>query len=84
VVLSPFSNGPPGPLTNEFDTSLVQITERHRLPYVDATEWLTESGGFFAPDGQHPNDKGQRVLAERMEQELVELGILEAPGSPES
>lgn len=84
VVVSPFSNGPPGPLTNEFDTSLVQITERLRLPYVDATEWLAESGGFFAPDGQHPNDKGQRVLAERMEQELVELGILEAPGSPES
>jgi lysophospholipase L1-like esterase len=84
VVLSPFSNGPPGPLTNEFDTSLVQITERLRLPYVDATEWLTESGGFFAPDGQHPNDKGQRVLAERMEQELVELGLLEPPGTPES
>ena len=84
VVVSPFSNGPPGPLTNEFDTSLVQVTERLRLPYVEATEWLTESGGFFAPDGQHPNDKGQRVLAERMEQELIELGILEAPGSPES
>ena len=84
VVVSPVSNGPPGPLTNEFTTSLVQITERYRLPYVDATEWLTESGGFFAPDGQHPNDKGQRVLAERMEQELVELGILAPPGAPES
>lgn len=81
VVVSPFSNGPPGPLTNEFTTSLVQITERHKLPYVDATEWLTESGGFFAPDGQHPTDRGQRVLAERMEQELVELGILEPPTS---
>jgi len=82
VVVSPFSNGPPGPLTNEFTTSLVQITERHQLAYVDATEWLTASEGLFAPDGQHPNDRGQRVLAERMEQALVELGILEAAELP--
>lgn len=78
VVLSPFSNGEPGPLTQEFDASLREIAQQQDLPYVDATEWLPAGQGYFEPDIYHPTDKGQRQVAERMEEALAELGLADA------
>lgn len=78
VVLSPFSNGEPGPLTDEFDASLREIAQEQDLPYVDATEWLPAGQGYFGPDIYHPTDKGQRQVAERMEEALAELGLADA------
>jgi lysophospholipase L1-like esterase len=78
VVLSPFSNGEPGPLTAEFDASLREIAQEHDLPYVDATEWLPAGQGYFGPDIYHPTDEGQRQVAERMEEALAELGLADA------
>lgn len=75
VVVSPFSNGSPGPLTREFNTELQRIAEEEGVAYVDATQWLVGEGLFTDPDT--PSVKGQRRIANRMQRELVQLGIAE-------
>lgn len=81
VVLSPFSNGAPGPLTSQFSSDLKDISKENQVTYVDATRWLTGQTNFFAPDGVHPTDAGQKRIAKRMEQALVRRGIAEQPTS---
>jgi lysophospholipase L1-like esterase len=75
VVVSPFSNGEPGRLTEELSSSLEQIAEDHDVVYVDATDWLTRSRVFFDADPDHPNDRGQTAIANRMTQVLTEAGL---------
>lgn len=70
VVVSPFSNDEPGPLTMQFSARLQQIASENDAQYVDATRWLTDGYNLFAGDGVHPTDDGQKRIAEQMEQEL--------------
>jgi lysophospholipase L1-like esterase len=78
VLISPFSNGEPGPLTTETSAGLEKVAQAHGVPYVDATRWLTPSRGLFGADGVHPTDQGQEKLAQQMEQALTQLGIADA------
>lgn len=83
ILVSPFSNGEPGPLTAEFSTRLRQIADDQRVPYVDATNWLNPSGDYFGADQDHPNDTGQGVIADEMEQALADLKVTDAQPSEE-
>ncbi|GAB2737029.1 hypothetical protein GCM10027273_14780 [Nocardioides pakistanensis] len=78
VLVSPFSYGGPGPLTEEFTGNLREIADAQGIPYVDATGWLMPSDDYFSGDRYHPADAGQREIATRMEQALLEAGIAEA------
>lgn len=78
VLVSPFSYGGPGPLTEEFTGNLREIADNRGIPYVDATRWLMPSDDYFSGDRYHPADAGQREIATRMEQALAEAGIAEA------
>lgn len=80
VLVSPFSNGAPGPLTRELSGSLQQIAEDHELPYVDATRWLVD-GDLFGSDPDHPADAGQELLATRMADALATLEVAPPAGS---
>jgi lysophospholipase L1-like esterase len=80
VVVSPFSNGTPGPLTNELNAELRRIANEQGVAYVDATQWLVGEGLFTDPST--PSGKGQRRIAKRMERELERLGIAEATAEP--
>lgn len=77
VVVSPFSDGDPGPLTVALADALAEVAARHDAAYVDATRFLPDSAGddVYGPDGFHPNEKGHRLLAEGIERALVELGV---------
>jgi len=77
VLVSPFSVGEPGPLTQELSAELQRIARENDVEYVDATRWLAAGADVMAPDGIHPNDQGQQRLAQQMEQALVELGLAE-------
>jgi hypothetical protein len=77
VLVSPFSNGEPGPLTQQLATQLRQIARVNDAAYVDATGWLTNGNGLFGAEADQPTDLGQGVIADRMEQELIERGIVE-------
>ena len=81
VVLSPFSKGNPGPLTNQFGEDLRAIAQANEAEYVDATQWLVGDGTFVANDGVHPTEAGQQRIAKRLEKALVRLGIAEQPNS---
>lgn len=77
VVVSPFSDGDPGPLTTALAEELEQIAGKHGVEYVDATRFLPTSAGdgIYGPDGFHPNGKGHRLLAEEMEGALEKLDV---------
>lgn len=77
VVVSPFSNGDPGPFTLEFSSRLKEIAKQQDVPYVNATTWLPMGQGYFGADIYHPTDEGQRQVADRMEAALSDLGIAE-------
>ena len=81
VLVSPFSNGEPGPLTAKASAGLEKVAKAHDVPYVDATRWLMPAKGLFAADGVHLTDQGQEELAKQMEQALTELGIADASPS---
>lgn len=78
VLVSPFSYGGPGPLTEEFTGNLREIADDQGIPYVDATRWLMPSDDYFSGDRYHPADAGQREIASRMEQALLDAGMAEA------
>jgi lysophospholipase L1-like esterase len=80
VVVSPFSNGRPGPLTRELSTELRRIANQQGAAYVDATTWLVGEGLFADPTT--PSARGQRRIANRMKRELVRLGIAEPTTEP--
>lgn len=85
ILVSPFSNGEPGPLTQDFSTELRQIADDQRIPYVNATNWLDPSGDYFGADPDHPNDNGQGAIADGIEQALIDLRLLtDGPGSDAS
>jgi lysophospholipase L1-like esterase len=75
VVVSPFSNGEPGPLTEQFSARLQQIAQDHGAAYVDASRWLVNGTGLFGAEVDQPADAGQGRIADRMERELTERGI---------
>lgn len=77
VVVSPFSNDEPGPLTREFSGELQRVASAQDLPYVDATEWLVPGDDYFGDDPARPDDRGQRRIATQMEQALSELGLVD-------
>lgn len=81
VVVSPFSNGEPGPLTREFSAKLRSIALDHHVSYVDATRWLAAGPALFAPDGTHPTQPAQQTLAQQMEQALRRVGLVEVSAS---
>jgi hypothetical protein len=81
VVLSPFSNGEPGPLTEDFSSRLQQVVQGRDAVYVDATGWLVKGTGLFGAQPDQPTDLGQGRIAERMERELTERGIGPAGGA---
>jgi lysophospholipase L1-like esterase len=75
VVVSPFSNGEPGPLTEQFSERLQQIAQDHGAAYVDASGWLVTGTGLFGAEVDQPTDAGQGRIASRMERVLTERGI---------
>jgi lysophospholipase L1-like esterase len=75
VLVSPFSNGPPGPLTTRLSDRLSEIARDNDVTYVDATGWLASGEELFAPDGVHPTDLGQQRIAMRMEAALRQRGL---------
>lgn len=75
VVVSPFSNDDPGPLTQEFSAELRTIAQSHGLPYVDATDWLVPGEEFFGDDPARPDDRGQQRIAAQMEKALSDLDL---------
>jgi lysophospholipase L1-like esterase len=77
ILVSPFSNGEPGPLTTELNRELQAIAQDAGIPYVDATRWLANSEKLFGDDPFHPADQGQQRIATKMEQALVDLGLAE-------
>jgi lysophospholipase L1-like esterase len=78
VLVSPFSNGDPGPLTRQLSAQLRQIARLNDAAYVDATRWLTDTNGLFGDENDQPTDLGQGVIADRMEAGLAELGVTDA------
>ena len=79
VVVSPFSNGEPGPFTLQFSARLKQIAQENQAPYVDATTWLPAGQGYFGTaDIYHPTDAGQRQIAQRMGAALTDLEVVDA------
>jgi lysophospholipase L1-like esterase len=83
VLVSPFSNGEPGPLTSEFAAELRQIADDQRIPYVNGTSWLADGENYFGSDSDHPNDRGQGVIADEMERVLETLRITDGQQSEE-
>lgn len=79
VVVSPFSNGEPGPLTQELSAKLRKVAGDHGVAYVDATRWLEAGPVLFASDGTHPTEEGQQRLASQMEAALRELNLVQSP-----
>lgn len=79
VVVSPFSNGEPGPLTEQLSAQLRAIADRQGAGYVDATEWLVPGDAYFDDDPSHPADAGQRRLAQNLRRALVGLGVAPQP-----
>jgi lysophospholipase L1-like esterase len=75
VLVSPFSNGPPGPLTTRLSNRLSKIARDNDVTYVDATGWLASGGDLFAPDDVHPTDQGQQQIATQMEAALKQCGL---------
>jgi hypothetical protein len=75
VVVSPFSNGEPGPLTEQFSARLQQVAQDHDTAYVDATGWLANGTGLFGAEVDQPTDLGQGRIADRMERALTRRGI---------
>jgi hypothetical protein len=75
VVVSPFSNGEPGPLTEQLSARLQQVAQQHEAAYVDASGWLVNGTGLFGAEVDQPTDLGQGRIAERMERVLTERGI---------
>jgi hypothetical protein len=77
VLVSPFSNGEPGPLTERLSEQLRQIAWLNDAAYVDATRWSANGNGLFGAEVDQPTDLGQGVMADRMERALTERGIAE-------
>ena len=75
VVVSPFSNGEPGPLTKQFSERLRQVAQDHDAAYVDASGWLVNGTGLFGSEVDQPTDAGQGRIAARMERAITERGI---------
>jgi lysophospholipase L1-like esterase len=77
VLVSPFSDGDPGPLTRAAAANLEELAAEHGVGYVDATDFLPDGAGLLGPDGRHPNQEGHAEIARLMEQALVDLGVLD-------
>jgi hypothetical protein len=77
VLVSPFSNGEPGPLTEQLSAQLRQIARLNDATYIDATRWLTNTNGLFGAETDQPTDLGQGVIADRIAEALIERGIAE-------
>ena len=77
VLVSPFSAGDPGPLTQDLSARLEDVARAAGVPYVDATTWLPYR--LVAADGVHPTAAGQRRIAANMEQALVKAGVAQGP-----
>jgi hypothetical protein len=75
VLVSPFSNGEPGPLTEQFSERLRQVAQDHDAAYVDASGWLVNGTGLFGAEVDQPTDAGQGRIADRMERAITERGI---------
>jgi acyl-CoA thioesterase-1 len=60
------STAPPQQMRDAND-SIRDAAQRAGLPFVDALaeDWLADPG-LIAEDGKHPNDRGQEVLADRI------------------
>ena len=76
VLVSPMVNGTPSQITLDLSAGLQQVARRNDVAYVDATRWFANGGDLIGPDGVHPTDKGQRLLALRMQQALDKLGLV--------
>jgi lysophospholipase L1-like esterase len=77
VLVSPFSDGDPGPLTRGAAADLEELAAEQGAGYVDATGFLPDGAGLLGPDGRHPNQEGHAEIARLMEQALVDLGVLD-------
>lgn len=79
VVVSPFSNDEPGPLTREFAGELRRVTAELDVPYVDATTWLVPGEDYFGDDPARPDDRGQQRIAAQLEAALSDLDLTGSP-----
>lgn len=75
VVLSPFSNGPPGELTTELTVLLEQVASRTGAEYVDVSQLLPRDRGMLADDGLHPSAQGHEQIAGHLAEELGRLPV---------
>ncbi len=75
VVLSPFSNGPPGELTTALTEALEEVAATGDAAFVDVSEMLPFGQDLIADDGVHPSELGHRELARRIAARLSDLGV---------
>lgn len=76
VVLSPFSNGPPGELTTALTDALEEVAAANEAEFVDVSGMLPLGQGLIAADGVHPSEQGHEELARQIAERLgsLELG----------
>ncbi|MBY6362883.1 SGNH/GDSL hydrolase family protein [Rhodococcoides corynebacterioides] len=60
---------------------LGEVTRTAGVPFVDpaGARWL-DWAGDYVPDGIHPNEQGHRTMGERLQAEIVALGVPRAAG----
>jgi lysophospholipase L1-like esterase len=75
VLLSPFSNGTPGPLTRELTDRLRRAARAGDVAFVDVTGVLPRGEDLLGPDGIHPTDAGHRRIAEKVVDDLRSLPV---------
>jgi lysophospholipase L1-like esterase len=75
VLLSPFSNGAPGPLTRDMADQLRQVARANDVAFVDVTDVLPRGEDLIGSDGIHPTDAGHRRIAEEVTDDLRSLPV---------
>jgi lysophospholipase L1-like esterase len=58
---------------------LARIAEENGVPYLDLCSEDTNAPDFFTEDGFHPNERGHKVMAERILEGLEREGLLPEP-----
>lgn len=75
VVLSPFSNGPPGELTTALTRALEEVAADGDAVFVDVSEMLPFGQDLIADDGVHPSALGHEELARQIAARLTDLEV---------
>jgi lysophospholipase L1-like esterase len=80
VVLGPLATNatPPAGATEVRDALRRAVATVPNTTFIDplAENWFANApSGVIAPDGQHPTDAGHRLIAVRLEADLMRLGI---------